>query len=213
MEREEITTDAFVRSFSAMANALGIDVSSNSRFADYNINRAHHLEGLRQVVELADSDIRDKLEREAFDADGKLTEYGEMLAFSRFCLGWLHTYFESEKSQQFIRNYSKSNKNQVKAIYMAYAAYWHLGDDFLLGNIIENAFSDIANFKLFRTRHEVKTRSQVHKNICSISDEIYHLFFDHYSPQYNLMMARLSFDETPKPKRNFLPMFEMAEAS
>lgn len=210
--REEITPDSFVRSFSDMVDALGIEISSKSRFADYNINRAHHVFALRQVVELAGSGIRNKLERDVFDSDDKPTQYGEMLVFARFCLGWLYTYFESEKNQQLIRGYSKSHKNRMKAVYMAYAVYWHLGDDYLLGNVIENAFIDIVNFKLFKMRHEVKTRSRVHKDICSIADEIYHLFMEHYGPQYSLMMARLSFDEGPKPKRNFLPMFGMAEA-
>lgn len=208
MEQEEITPSGFVCRFDALTGALGID--SKEWFADYDINRDNNIHGLQQVIDRIDSDIRQEIQENVFDEYGDITAYGEDLAFARFCMIWLYGYFKSEEGQKSFRDVSRHDDSRVKASYLAYAAYWHLGEDFLLGNIIENILREIMRFDLFRERHKTKRPTQIHKKMCAIADEIEDLFRQHYNPKHNPHMRAFSAIE-PGPKPEFLPMFGVTE--
>lgn len=130
----------FVIKFTKLQNQYGVD-ETHHFFNETNWENA--LDDLKSMIEAIDSDVR----QDYFDAcfpirtkqdwitlkssgmdDRDISEYGRCLVCARYCMGWIGN----------LKNKGEIHPAMPQALAFVYAAYWHLGDDFLLGNIVEN---------------------------------------------------------------------------
>lgn len=112
----------------------------------HNYKNAHY--ELVNVFRRMDSDIRDDFLLKAYESklsfeemqeidyfDDQLTNFGEHLVEIRFCCGYIGNLVQGHKIP----------KEQCLALIYAYDCYWHEGDDFLLGNVVENLLRRIPD--------------------------------------------------------------------
>ncbi len=97
------------------------------------------------VIHLSDSDYLEALLLCAYERvhgfetlqkftyldDDELTPYGLMVTKIRYCLGYLGNLSDGDVV----------DADQCDALIFAYEAYWKFGDDFILGNVVENLLS------------------------------------------------------------------------
>ena len=73
---------------------------------------------------------------DATDPSGRgMTIYARQLVCARYCIGWIGNLAQGDRL----------DAEQAQALSFIYAAYWHLGQDFLLGNIVENLLRRIGD--------------------------------------------------------------------
>jgi len=98
-----------------------MDVAQTIRRSDSDIHKILLLQVYKELHPF------DYLESLTFWAMDDMTTYGLMLTKVRYCLGYVGN----------LKNGEVITKEHALALIFAYEAYWHYGDDFTLGNIIE----------------------------------------------------------------------------
>lgn len=136
----------FVSKFTKLQKQYGVD--EKHRFF-FETNWENALDDVKSMIKAIDSDVR----QDYFDAcfpvrtkrartsmkssgmkDRDISKYGRCLVCARYCMGWIGN----------LKNKGEIHPAMPQALAFVYAAYWHLGDDFLLGNIVENVLRFIG---------------------------------------------------------------------
>lgn len=141
----EVEND-FVTVFEQIQNEYGVD-EWHYFFSDSNWENARN--ALVQVIMATDSDIRDSIFESCFPEgeddifsrgesgfEGRsLSPFARQLMCARYSIGWLGNLMQSESIEP----------PAVQALAFIYAAYWRLGNNFMLGNIVENVLHAVKN--------------------------------------------------------------------
>lgn len=112
----------------------------------HNYENAHR--EVANVFRRMDRDIRDEMMAKVYVEivpveeigdvgyfDESLTDFGEALVLIRFCCGFVGNLAEGRALSE----------NECAALMFAYECHWYEGDDFLLGNVVENLLRRIGD--------------------------------------------------------------------
>lgn len=148
-------------------------------------HKENHLEGLKDILGKVDTDIRDSQINKCFTPKGNLTKYGEYLVLTRYCLGWLFGYYNSEEQRITFLKADDDYHDKIRSSCFAYLVYYHLGDDFLVSNIIGKVMAELQYTKLVKDRTKIDVEEEsLHFYMNKIYDGIYTLLNTHYGPKH-----------------------------
>ena len=176
-------TDEQIAKFKELSELLHVNTKSNR----YQENRDNCQEFLIELIKRSDSAVSTDLYKKCFSKSGKATKFGEYLILTVFCLGWLDLYFLSVKDRENFLMADDDINDKFRNTYFAYLVYLYLGDDFLVGNIIENIFSNIGKYELTKSRHTELDRigkDSIHALAVASYDGIKWLMDKHYGPTH-----------------------------
>lgn len=134
-----------------------------------------------------------------------ISAYGRQLICARYAIGWLGNLSQA----------TPIDPPAVQALAFIYAVYWHLGKDFLLGNIVENFLHRLGKPEYVDTSDLVENPSTTLG--FEIWREILHVFNWHYIHQGSVGRFATTDGEKPKFRKDFLEsvqtLLEELEAS
>ena len=137
-----------------LANKFNID----EQIPFYNQNRRKLIDDVNGTLGRIDSDISQKYITKVVDKEGMLKPYGEHVLYLQYAINLLDWYFRDSKNRETIAKLKDTGI--IRIVYFCYQVYWHCGNDFLLGNIIENKLHLIENLDGFRKLAEVSNEEK-----------------------------------------------------
>ena len=142
-----------------LANKFNID----EQIPFYNQNRRKLIDDVNGTLGRIDSDISQKYITKVVDKEGMLKPYGEHVLYLQYAINLLDWYFRDSKGRETIAKLK--DPGIIRIVYFCYQVYWHCGNDFLLGNIIENKLHLIENLDGFRKLAEVSNEEKTEDEI------------------------------------------------
>lgn len=165
---------------------LQIDYGVNSEIDFFEDNFENHLAGIKQVISRIDSDVREDFEQMCFIENGSPNAFCKNLVLIRFCMGWIDPLFRDLESQALNARSIRNNRKFMLAMYYVYLVYWHLGDDFLVGNVIENVLDLVKGYRLYEGTLAGQTENEVLLMAAnSIVKPMLALLDEHYGPKHS----------------------------
>lgn len=174
--------DKFHEQFATISGHHNVPQNEHIYFHTDNKIRAER--GLQDVINKIDSDIRDTvIETPAQRAD---------LAFAMYCTGFLPSLNQGDSL----------DPPSVQAIAFLYSVYWHMGDDFVLGNCVDTMVRDLGrpDAKKVRQSHENELDEESTRLGFEIWEAMYELFRSHYRPKHGL---KINVPDKPKFRDDF----------
>lgn len=175
------STTKIQKVFASLQKEYGV----NSDIELYEQNFDNHLAGVKEVISRIDSDVRENFEKICFTNKGSPTAFCKNLVLTRYCMGWINPLFKNSELQAETIQSVRRNRKFMLAMYYVYMVYWHLGDDFLVGNVIENILSPMQMRNLYKEALDGKTKDEVLLMTAnSILKPMLKLLSVHYGPSH-----------------------------
>jgi hypothetical protein len=146
-----------------------------------------------------DSDISDTYRKEVFQKSGSFTDYGFLIATIAYGMVMLGTYFGSEQDRKNLED-KFEREDDWPAFHFAFfslKAYHELGNDLLIGNLVESMFHEVSQGESFSSRLELKNYFSDIMNEIVNGIEQMRAYYRGQSPA-----LRLSTQDEPKPEIN-----------
>lgn len=144
-----------------------------------------------------DSDISDTYRKEVYSKSDTFTSYGFLIATIAFGMMMLGTFFGDEQER---KNLEKKHEREddfpiFHFAFFSLKAYHELGEDLLIGNLVENMYREIEQQESFKSRHEKNDVSDQIMNGIADGIEQMRSYYLGQSPA-----LRLSTTPSPKPE-------------